>query len=627
MANKKLTDLTAATTLSSADLFYVVQSGVSKKSTLQKLLDLIGVGGGGGGGGTGLTVVSTRTALANLDTTLKIAFLSEAGREGFFLWNSSNLATMVTADPAQGMYVATSAHTDGSSGAWVRTNYDAYNVKWWGAKGDGTTDDGPAFSACLNFMEATAVNDLTTVYRGAPELHIPAGHYWLNTTTLDFFTTIRVRGDGTGYAGDAGIGTRLRWAEGTTGIRVQVLNTTGAGSIRANGHAGDGCIFEGLFLGSAYTATTIAGETEAHAFHLKGRAVIRDCAVRYFPGDGIHIVAYLGSGGAFEGNANLSYIERCTIEYCRNGLYLDGDNTNACYTLGLNCSYNRQWGIYDSSFLGNTHTAFHLDSNAGLTLSGSDGSNMGSYTMAHLSGHIYACIPGQESWCSTHAPSGTTAHNQGWFYHADGSVGNYNARAWVSGMTWRSGGAMCTDNANAPHIVTGYAEGGQPPSYMGVGLLIGGEFANAVYAYGVDGTTLRPFPGQFVSDGGGFRSVASVKADRNLVAGGLLAIDGGASEVFGYTYTLSKDTNNGMQFFPRTGGAIYDIMFIDGVGNQAWGMPTGTKDFKIINGALRLKVQAASSVATPDGGYVNLFIDSADNLLKTKNSSGTVTAV
>lgn len=65
--------------------------------------------------------VATRTALAALSATNGMArYLSEAGREGYFKFNSANLSTNVTADPQQGRYVPPASAPTGASGAWVR---------------------------------------------------------------------------------------------------------------------------------------------------------------------------------------------------------------------------------------------------------------------------------------------------------------------------------------------------------------------------------------------------------------------------------------------------------------------------------------------------------------------------
>src|SRR5436190_8149332 len=53
----------------------------------------------------------------------------------------------------------------------------AVNVKMFGAAGDGTTNDGPAFMAALAALKAIAVNQ-DVFYQGSPRLFVPAGHYY-----------------------------------------------------------------------------------------------------------------------------------------------------------------------------------------------------------------------------------------------------------------------------------------------------------------------------------------------------------------------------------------------------------------------------------------------------------------
>jgi hypothetical protein len=93
---------------------------------------------------------TTRSAMAALATT-DPAYLTESGREGVFVFDGSNLSTQVTADTQQGIYVAPSSDSTGASGAWVRKD-DHPNVKWFGAKGDGSTDDTTAIQAMVNYL-------------------------------------------------------------------------------------------------------------------------------------------------------------------------------------------------------------------------------------------------------------------------------------------------------------------------------------------------------------------------------------------------------------------------------------------------------------------------------------------
>ncbi len=78
------------------------------------------------------------------------AYLTEAGREGVFVFNSADLSAKVTADPQQGIYVAPASAATGVSGAWVRKFDGAVNAKWFGAVGDGATNDRAAMQAAVD---------------------------------------------------------------------------------------------------------------------------------------------------------------------------------------------------------------------------------------------------------------------------------------------------------------------------------------------------------------------------------------------------------------------------------------------------------------------------------------------
>jgi hypothetical protein len=67
---------------------------------------------------------ATRSVLAGVTSPAAgwTRYVSEAGYEGLFTFDASNLSSQVTADSGQVIYVAPTADTTGTSGAWVRTN-------------------------------------------------------------------------------------------------------------------------------------------------------------------------------------------------------------------------------------------------------------------------------------------------------------------------------------------------------------------------------------------------------------------------------------------------------------------------------------------------------------------------
>ena len=77
-----------------------------------------------------------RTSLAtagNTATNGDDAYLTEAGREGKFVFRTGDYSAQVTADPRQGIYVARAADPTGATGVWVREAETAPIPDWFGA--------------------------------------------------------------------------------------------------------------------------------------------------------------------------------------------------------------------------------------------------------------------------------------------------------------------------------------------------------------------------------------------------------------------------------------------------------------------------------------------------------------
>lgn len=305
----------------------------------------------GGNGGAPFDVDNRASLAATTVSPARPAFLAEAGREGVFVFEPGDRSALVTADSAQGIAVAPASDPSGASGAWVRRYDDGVSVGWFGAVADGVTNSGPAFVAALAALAARGT------FGGSARLIVPAGDYYLGNTTLDITHALVIEGEGSGMVG--GVPTRLRWNGGATGIRVQYNITAGDRQIVANHASGAATIIRGLHLNGGYAGAAGAW----HGIDLMARAHIVDCQAYLWAGNGFNIVATAGGGAGLEGNANCFKIDHCSGYGCKNGLFLSGADANAGTIVGGDYSQNREWGVRDDSFLGNTFVGVHTAAN------------------------------------------------------------------------------------------------------------------------------------------------------------------------------------------------------------------------------------------------------------------------
>lgn len=105
---------------------------------------------------TGGNFVATRAAIKALDTaTVTDAYLTEAGREGQFLWRAGDYSAQVSADSLEGIYIKANAIA-ATEGAWVRQRHDlGVDVRWFGALCDNVADDGAAINAAILALPVT----------------------------------------------------------------------------------------------------------------------------------------------------------------------------------------------------------------------------------------------------------------------------------------------------------------------------------------------------------------------------------------------------------------------------------------------------------------------------------------
>ena len=219
------------------------------------------------------------------------------------------------------------------------------------AAGTSTYDCHSAITAAI-----ASVTIGTGYSTAGPEIYFPVGFYKVNSP-IELKKQVKLRGTVAGMPD--GMPVRLIFPADTKGIIVNTYNTINGGVEVPPTIGADGSIIENLSLiGGGGTDAT------AHAIWLRARATIRNVTIQGFSGNGVNIVASACGGGALEGNANNFSIDTMRIVLCGgHGLFIDGADVNAGVAKGVDATSNQGYGIYDSSFLGNTHIAHHTDNN------------------------------------------------------------------------------------------------------------------------------------------------------------------------------------------------------------------------------------------------------------------------
>ncbi len=97
------------------------------------------------------------------------------GGKGYFLWVAGDKSTEVAADTQNGIWIPPDSDNTGASGAWQRvSDTDWMNVKWFGAKGDNSTNDHTAIQAAIDYtlVDGGTVFFPPGTYRVSTKLHL-----------------------------------------------------------------------------------------------------------------------------------------------------------------------------------------------------------------------------------------------------------------------------------------------------------------------------------------------------------------------------------------------------------------------------------------------------------------------
>lgn len=379
-----------------------------------------------------------------------------------------------------------------ADGTWWEIAEEIVTPQMFGAKADGVTDDYVAIMAAIN-SRVTG----TGFYQSGAVVHFPDGVYRVSQT-IELKKTTKLIGNSSGMPFDSRAA--LVFDPDTMGIVVNRHNTLNGGVEGSPTTAADASIIEGLKLAGS------GSDISKHGIWLRARAVLRNLYVVQFPGNNINIVASAGIGGAAEGNANNWYAETIrTTGAGLHGFYVDGADVNAGVAILVDASGNGRYGIYDSSFLGNTYIACHTATN-GLATAGKNPAGHSSFV--HYGGMRYAAHPAASEADYVATTPGTDTN----VWVPIIALGNHpTIPDWASGQpegTYFAGGAYRTDNLNAANVFLGcYSESGQGASdlvgpVMALnGLIHSAGFTRGGYMRGDRGSVLTAKDGAFAVDG------------------------------------------------------------------------------------------------------------------------------
>jgi hypothetical protein len=282
---------------------------------------------------------------------------------------------------------------------------------------------------------------------------------------------------------------KIVWPAGVCGIIVHRYNTIDDTVEDVPTTAGDASIIEGLLLEGAWSDTTVLN---GHGIWMRARAVVRNVLINRFAGNGINIVATSGSGSVTnEGNANCFKLDTIRVTNSGEwGVFIDGADVNAGVCVGLDVTSNGTGGLYDSSFLGNTHIGHHAASNGAANV----GANAvrGRTSIVTFDGNRYYANDGATAAQLVATTPGTNAAI--WVFYTAGGT-HATVLTWTPGQpegTYFVGASYKTSNVNAKNVFIGcYTETGFSPAFFVKPTLIFGGLINAIGGAEIASNTSR----------------------------------------------------------------------------------------------------------------------------------------
>jgi hypothetical protein len=338
-----------------------------------------------------------------------------------------------------------------------------------GADPTGVADCSAALAAAM-----AVYTQGTGYYISGPEIEFPPGVYRF-ASEVNLKKTVKLVGAGSGLAG--GQSTVLTFPADSRGIIINRYNTMSNGVEGVPTTAADGSILQGLELRGSGT------NSSAHGVWMRSRAIVRDCVISGFGGNGLNIVAYAGVAAtepAIEGNANNWHVDNIRCQGNGEwGVFVDGPDVNSGIGIGIDCSSNGSGGIWDSSFLGNTYLACHTAANA-EQVAGKNSARNRTAMVFYAGGRYYA---GQNATDAQLVATVPGTNSNIWVYQAAASTPSSSHPEWVPSQPegrYFYADQYRSDGAGANNLFLGcYQEEGYTGSHFSqASLIFGGEMGD-----------------------------------------------------------------------------------------------------------------------------------------------------
>lgn len=350
---------------------------------------------------------------------------------------------------------------DGRYFARVRT---VPSVIEFGSRPDGS-DQIAIWREAIDWCTDQGVNELFV-----PNVGSDPGFYFSDTLHID--NAITLRGSGTGRSGANRSKSVMRFAEGKSGIIVH----TAATSPRSGQSGGDGSRLLGL--------KTIGGQNDfavkTACIQLRGRAEIGNHIGEYF-GHGVLARASGGSGGATEGNVNLSIVHDSSFAAGRgNAIDIGLGDANCIAVIDSEGIGFNGWGINGTNFLQCYFHNFHTVQNG--TFAGRRGGTFAAVNYAIGGQYYFFVADAYAKPADLVANAPTLANNTYWIMVYKAANPSYPI--WGTGDTnYAPGGPFMI--AGPGKAVSLYSESDQPPAQVkGSGWIDGGTHAAGVVGNG-----------------------------------------------------------------------------------------------------------------------------------------------